>query len=39
MPFVDGIKFEAQFWGSMNVCVSGDVLWGDDMEHNTFAIC
>jgi hypothetical protein len=34
-----GIAFSAACWGTMDVRVSGKLHWGDDMEHDTFAVC
>jgi hypothetical protein len=34
----NGIKFTAGYWGTMDVRVLGKLRWGEDMEHDTFAV-
>jgi hypothetical protein len=35
----NGVRFSAGCWGTMDVRISGKLHWGEDMEHDTFAVC
>jgi hypothetical protein len=35
----NGVTFSTGCWGTMDVCVSGKLHWGEDMEHDSFAVC